>query len=64
MVAVVFASGRFPDSEPVQTCHMNRDRDAPLVASTLPPVGTVHPAGMTGVTVFCMIQTTTATSPA
>jgi hypothetical protein len=39
-------------------------RPAPVVASAAPFVGTVHPVGIVGVIVFCMIQNTIAMSPA
>jgi hypothetical protein len=39
-------------------------RSAPDVESTDPPVGTVHPPGMVGVTVFWVDQRMRATSPA
>jgi hypothetical protein len=64
IVAVEFVRLTAPVSLPVQACHMTRMRAPPDVESAEPPVGTVHPDGIVGVTVFCMIQTMTPTSPA
>lgn len=41
---------------------MIRMRPEPVVVSADPVAGTVHPDGIVGVTVFCMIQAMTAMS--